>query len=252
MARDGEVFDVAIVGGGLAGVLALAYARRAGLEAVVLERQERVGGLWRDLPAWQDIQISPADWALGDMPMEGVRQPHILANILSWVERFDLADGIRLNAPVQLARTSGDGWDLVTPQGIVHALHLIAATGAHNLPIVPPTARLNSAVREFHSSALHAPAVLTDRDVLVVGGRRLGFRPAGTVLRAPCAACRLGLPGLALVHSDAQAQSHRGKLARVRADPGERRNSGTAKRRPLRRPARPLRAVRTQRDHALT
>ncbi|HZT56109.1 MAG TPA: NAD(P)-binding protein, partial [Burkholderiaceae bacterium] len=55
-------FDVAIVGGGLAGVVALAYARRAGLDAVVLERQARVGGLWRDLPAWQDIQISAADW----------------------------------------------------------------------------------------------------------------------------------------------------------------------------------------------
>ena len=69
MERPDKLLDVAIVGGGLAGVVALAYARRAGLEAIVLERKCRVGALWRDLPAWQDIQISPADWTLGDLPL---------------------------------------------------------------------------------------------------------------------------------------------------------------------------------------
>jgi cation diffusion facilitator CzcD-associated flavoprotein CzcO len=175
MGPDNKIFDVAIVGGGLAGVTALAYARGAGLEAIVLERQGGVGGLWRDLPAWQDIQISPADWALGDMPLEGSTQPHILANIEAWVERFDLADGIRLNAPVQRARSSGSGWELATPQGVVRAQHLVAATGAHNSPIILPVARANSTVREFHSSALRDPDVLTDRDVLVVGGGASAF-----------------------------------------------------------------------------
>ena len=71
MEPSNRLFDVAIVGGGLAGVVALAYARRAGLDAIVLESQGRIGGLWRDLPAWQDIQISPVDWALGDLPIDG-------------------------------------------------------------------------------------------------------------------------------------------------------------------------------------
>lgn len=66
MEPNNSPFDVAIVGDGLAGTVALAYARQAGLKAIVLERQDRVGGLWRDLPAWQDIQISPMDWTLGD------------------------------------------------------------------------------------------------------------------------------------------------------------------------------------------
>jgi cation diffusion facilitator CzcD-associated flavoprotein CzcO len=117
MEPSNKLLDVAIVGGGVAGVVALAYARRAGPDAIVLERQDRVGGLWRDLPAWQDIQISPADWALGDLPLEGATQPHILANIEAWVERFALADCIQLNAPVQRARISGATWELVTPQG---------------------------------------------------------------------------------------------------------------------------------------
>ncbi len=175
MEHGNEILDVAIVGGGLAGVVALLYARRAGLQAVVLEKQSGVGGLWRDLPAWQDIQISPADWALGDLPLAGATQPHILANIESWVQRFGLADGIRLNTPVQRARVSGPGWELVTPQGVLQARHVVAATGGHNTPVIPKVVRTDSTVQEFHSSALRDPAVLAGREVLVVGGGASAF-----------------------------------------------------------------------------
>lgn len=175
MKSGGKRYDVAIIGGGLAGVVALTYARRAGLEAVVLEKQSSVGGLWRDLPAWQDIQINSADWTLGDLPLSGATQPHILANIDAWVERFGLADDIRLNAPVQLAREVAAGWELSTPQGVVHARHLVAATGAHNTPLIPQVLRAGAGVREVHSSALHDPNWLTGRDVLVVGGGASAF-----------------------------------------------------------------------------
>lgn len=175
MKLDDKILDVAIVGGGLAGIVALTYARRAGLQAIVLERQDRIGGLWRDLPAWQDIQISPADWTLGDLPLEGSTQPHILANIEAWVARFGLADGIRLNAPVQRATFNGGAWELVTPQGAVRARHLVAATGGHNTPIVPRIARADSSVRECHSGALRDPSELSGRDVLVVGGGASAF-----------------------------------------------------------------------------
>jgi hypothetical protein len=109
------------------------------------------------------------------LPLEGATQPHILANIEAWVERFSLADGIRLNAPVQRARASGSGWELLTPKGLVRARHLVAATGGHNFPVIPQIARVDSTVREFHSSALRDPNVLTGRDVLVVGGGASAF-----------------------------------------------------------------------------
>ena len=175
MTSDAEQYDVAIIGGGLAGVISLAYARRAGLDAIVLERAGSVGGVWRDLPAWQDIQIGAADWTLGDLALSGATQPHILANIQAWVERFGLADGIRLNAPVQSAREGAADWELTTPQGVVHARHLVAATGAHNTPLIPPVVRVDSSVQEFHSSALRDPSSLTGRAVLVVGGGASSF-----------------------------------------------------------------------------
>jgi hypothetical protein len=170
-----RVLDVAIIGGGIAGVVHLHYARQAGLDALIFERQDGVGGLWRELPAWQDIQISPADWALGDLPLAGPMQPQILANIEAWVERFALADGIRLASPVRRARHTGTCWEFETPQGVVRSRHLVAATGGHNLPVIPEVQRRNATVRERHANALHEPAELAGRDVVVVGGGASAF-----------------------------------------------------------------------------
>lgn len=167
--------DVAIVGGGLCGVIALHYARRAGLTARVYEQADGVGGLWRWLPAWQDIQISPLDWQLGDLPMTGALQPDILANIEAWVQRFGLADGMELNSPVRHVRRDSGLWVFETPQGQVQARHLIAATGGHNRPLIPELPRSNSRVRELHSSALRDLSVLRDATVLVMGGGASAF-----------------------------------------------------------------------------
>jgi hypothetical protein len=172
---DQRPLDVAIVGAGIGGIVHLHYARRAGLNALVLEKEAGVGGLWRQLPAWQDIQISPVDWTLGDLPLAGALQPDILANIEAWVTRFGLADGIRLRSPVAAARFDGDCWLLDTPQGIVRARHLVAATGGHNTPEIPQVPRERVQLRELHSSALRDAADLRSRDVLVVGGGASAF-----------------------------------------------------------------------------
>lgn len=170
MQADAKLLDVAIIGGGIAGLIHLYYARRAGLDALLLERAPAVGGLWRELPAWQDIQICVADWTVGDLPIEGPMQPQVLANIESWVSRFDLADGIRLSSPVTLARHEGRCWALDTPRGTLRSRHLVAATGAHNIPWVPPVGRRDGSVAELHSSALRSAPQLEGARVLVVGG----------------------------------------------------------------------------------
>ncbi len=173
--RNEIPLDLAIIGGGLAGLVHLHYARRAGLRALLLERESGVGGLWRRLPAWQDLQVSLADFVVGDLTLEGPMQPQVLAYVESWVERFALADGIRLDSPVHRARHTGACWELDTPTGSVHALHLVAATGGHNKPMVPAVPRRESTLREFHSSALRDPEALKDRHVMVVGGGASAF-----------------------------------------------------------------------------
>ena len=162
--------DLIIVGGGIGGVICLKYAKDAGLRTLLLERGDRIGGLWRDLPAWQDIQFRREDWTLGDIPLSGEDQRSILSNIEAWVERFQLSDLIRLKAPVICARPSAVGWSVTTDAGVYKSNSLIVATGGHNQPVVPRVERIDSSIAEYHSSALTDPEELRGRRVTVVGG----------------------------------------------------------------------------------
>ncbi len=175
MAQDSAPLDLLIVGAGVGGVIALYYARRAGLAAIVLEREPEVGGLWARLPAWQDIQFGRVDWTLGDLPIEGEDQASICANIRAWVDRFALADGIRLDTEVTRACRDGELWIVETPGGTFRSRHLLAATGAHNRPVVPTVERQAAALLERHVIDLRDPAELAGKRVLVVGGGASAF-----------------------------------------------------------------------------
>ncbi len=162
--------DLVIVGGGIGGVICLKYAKDAGLNALLLERRERIGGLWRDLPPWQDIQFRKEDWTLGNLPLSGEDQPNILRNIEAWVERFGLSPHIRLNAPVTRARPTESGWHVTTDSGayeakVAHCRHRCTQSSRRS------GGRANdSSIIEYHSSALRDPEHLRDKRVAVVGG----------------------------------------------------------------------------------
>lgn len=167
--------DVIIVGGGIGGVISLKYAKDAGLDAILLEQADAVGGLWRDLPAWQDLQIRKEDWTLGDLPIAGEDQASVLANIGEWVTRFDLAPRIRLGTRVSSARPDDGGWVVRADGYAGRSRFLIAATGGHNRPVVPQIERAHVTLTEHHSSALRDPSELTGKDVVVVGAGASAF-----------------------------------------------------------------------------
>lgn len=166
----GSDLDLVIVGAGIGGVICLKYAQDAGLKTVLLEARERIGGLWRDLPSWQDIQFRKEDWTLGDLPLAGEKQPDILRNIEAWVDRFGLAPQIVLSAPVTRAHPCEGGWRVTTDAAVYRSRWLIAATGGHNRPVVPEVEREDSLIAEYHSSGLHDPEKLRGKRVTVVGG----------------------------------------------------------------------------------
>lgn len=173
---DSTPLDLVIIGGGIGGVVSLYYARQAGLNTLLIEKADVVGGLWAQLPAWQDVQLHPVDWTLGDLPIDGPEAASIAANIRAWVDRFALAPYIRLGTPVTCARETADGWEVTTPGQTFQARHVIAATGGHNRPTVPQVETApGSTVRAFHSSALVDPTLLAGQRVVVVGGGASAF-----------------------------------------------------------------------------
>ena len=136
----------------------------------MLEKEAAVGGVWRRLPAWQDIQISPLDWTLGDLPIAAANQASIVSNIQAWVDRFDLAPCIRLQSQVTRAAATEEGGTVETPTKAYRSRFLICASGGHNRPFIPPVQRRAASILEFHSALLEDPGQLTGRDVVVVGG----------------------------------------------------------------------------------
>jgi hypothetical protein len=167
---DSDRLDLIIIGGGIGGVICLKYAKSAGLNAVLLERKDGVGGIWRDLPRWQDIQFRKEDWTLGRLPIAGEDQASILGNIQSWVDRFELTPSMRFNADVTSARPVGDGWEVAVGGQTYRSRYLVAATGGHNRAVIPQLDRIRPAIREYHSSTLMDPTEVTGKDVVVVGG----------------------------------------------------------------------------------
>jgi hypothetical protein len=166
---DARPYDVLVIGAGICGVIFLKYALERGLRCLVLEKQADVGGLWTWLPAWQDIQNRKEDYALDDVPLDGVAQPDIQRYVCEWVRRYDLGSYIRLSCEVTSVSWLGERWKIETPAGTYQSKFVVAATGVENEPWIPSVERSQSVVSECHSSRLHRPDELAGRRVTVVG-----------------------------------------------------------------------------------
>lgn len=170
-----QAHDVIVVGAGICGVVFLKYARERGLDCVVLEKQDHVGGLWSWLPAWQDIQNRRQDFAINGVPLEGVEQPDIRRHVQQWVEHYHLAPFIELGCEVTSVSRDDGLWNVQTSRGALQAKHLVAASGVQNEPWIPEIERSESAVVETHSARLHQPEELRGKRVTVVGGGASGW-----------------------------------------------------------------------------
>jgi cation diffusion facilitator CzcD-associated flavoprotein CzcO len=165
-----QVYDAVIVGGGISGLVFLKYAREQNLRCLALEKQADIGGLWRVLPSWQDIQNRVPDFAINGIPLAGASQPHIHRFVREWVQEYELQPCVKVNAPVRSVSREGDTWNVRTHQERYVARNLIIASGIQNRPIVPPIQRIDPEIVERHSSELFDPEELRERRVTVVGG----------------------------------------------------------------------------------
>lgn len=167
---DTEPYDAIVIGAGLCGVIFLKYASERGLRCLALEKQDGVGGVWKWLPSWQDIQNRKADFGINDVPLDGVKQPDILQYVRDWIEAYDLAPSIRLQHEVTSVAWRNDEWEVRTARGTFRARYLIVASGVQNRPWMPDVARSDSEIFEIHSSRLRRPEELAGQRVTVVGG----------------------------------------------------------------------------------
>ena len=176
--------DMVIVGAGFAGMYQLVRARRAGLNAVVLEAADDVGGTWywNRYPGAR-CDILSVDYSYSwdpDLQQEWqwseryAAQPEILRYAQFVADKHDLRHDIRFNTRVVSAQWNDDThrWTIHTDSGDdVSAQHYVMATGCLSMPKVPDiegTDRFTGEVY-FTSTWPHDGVDFTDKRVAVIG-----------------------------------------------------------------------------------
>ena len=160
---------VAVVGTGFAGLGASIALTRAGIEHVVLEKADDLGGTWRDntdpgcrrdVPSHlYSFSFAPnPDWSETYSP-----QPEIQRYLRRTAAEHGVLDRIRFRSEVQQAAWDDDRqrWVLTTPSGPLTADHLILGYGPLSVPSIPDLPGLD----EFEGTAFHSAQWRSDHDL---------------------------------------------------------------------------------------
>jgi putative flavoprotein involved in K+ transport len=202
-----EKVDVAVVGGGQAGLAASHQLTQHGLEHVVLERG-RVGETWRR--RWDSFCLVTPNWTVqlpghpyaGADPDGYMPRDEIVEHLESYASTIEAP--VRTGVEVESVDKKDSRFRLRTSQGAIDARVVILATGAYQRPHRPPIAAAFPAdLAVIDVDGYRSPSHLPDGPVLVVGSGQSGCQLAEELIesgrevvlscgRAPWAPRRLG------------------------------------------------------------
>jgi cyclohexanone monooxygenase len=166
-AADKAPLDVAIVGGGLAGLYAIYRLRGMGLRVRAFEAGSGIGGTWfwnRYPGARCDVESLEYSYSFSEdlqqqwkWPERYGTQPEILRYINHVADRFDLRRHVQLNTRVKSALFDADAneWTLRTDKGdVIRARFCVMAAGNLSTPRVPDFKGLQDFRGKWYHSGL--------------------------------------------------------------------------------------------------
>jgi putative flavoprotein involved in K+ transport len=177
-----EPLDVAVIGGGQAGLAMGYYLRQQGFRFVILERAESLAPAWRE--RWDSLTLfTPRRYsALPGLPFPGdpdgyPSRDEVIAYLEHYAEKFELP--VELDSDVRRLSRADGRFVLGVGGRIVSADQVVVATGPFQTPFVPKLAQdLDPSVAQLHSTAYRRPDDVHGGTVLVVGGGNTGFQIA--------------------------------------------------------------------------
>lgn len=183
-ARPTRQLDVAIVGGGLAGLYAIHRLRGLGLKVRAYEAGSGIGGTWfwnRYPGARCDVESLEYSYSFSNelqqewkWPERYGTQPEILRYINHVADRFDLRRDVQLNTRIKVATfdSKANEWTLRTEDGEeIRARYCVMAAGNLSTPRVPDFKGIQSFKGKWYHSGLwpHEGVDFTGLRVGVIG-----------------------------------------------------------------------------------
>jgi putative flavoprotein involved in K+ transport len=172
--------EVAVVGGGQAGLAMGYYLARQGRRFVILERGDSIAPAWRE--RWDSLKLfTPRAYSslpglpFPDEPDDYPTRGDVIAYLERYAEEFDLP--IELNSDVRRLSREDGRYVLELDGRTITADAVVVATGPFQAPYVPKLAEeLDPDVWQAHSTGYRRPSDVPDGTVLVVGGGNTGFQ----------------------------------------------------------------------------
>ncbi|UOQ58990.1 NAD(P)/FAD-dependent oxidoreductase [Leucobacter rhizosphaerae] len=188
--QEAEVTEVLVVGAGQAGVAMSEHLTGRGIPHIVLER-DRIAERWRS-ERWDSLVANGPVWhdRFPGMEFDGLDQDafapkdRVAEYFQRYAERFDAP--VRCGVAVERVRKAegAPGFDVDTSAGPIRARYVVAATGAFQVPAIPPVVPADAGLHQIHSSAYRNPGQLPAGGVLVVGAGSSGVQIADELRRS--------------------------------------------------------------------
>ena len=160
-AEEAKHLEVAVVGGGQAGLAMGYYLREQGLRVAIFERGDSIAPAWRE--RWDSLTLfTPRRYStLPGLPFPGdpdgyPTRDEVIAYLERYAETFELP--IKLNSEARRLSHEGGRFVLEVGGRTVTADQVVVATGPFQTPFVPKFAQdLDPGVWQVHSTGYRQP-----------------------------------------------------------------------------------------------
>lgn len=165
--------DVLIVGAGASGLGIAATLGRRGRQAILLDRDDRIGGTWArryDRLCLHTVRrFSGLPFSAPPRSLPRYVPKDAFAGYLADYAREMRLD-VRLGQRVERVRRDNDGWLVTSASGEWHARAIVIATGQYNIPRMPEwPGRERFRGRVLHAGDYRSGRAFAGQRVLVIG-----------------------------------------------------------------------------------